>query len=142
MDNIASFGYLMPKNATEEEMQVYSLLVDFACVRLKHAGCRDFAQQQLFSWLDSSSGEIPIQPRIRLTLLERTLSTIQNRNEEVRKFILDQSEAFNKTNQSNPHLLDMFDKLKGVLKKNPPTNESMIVTNREGSQISSDTDFF
>ena len=74
----------MPQNATLEEMQVHTLLVNFACHRLKHAGCTEYAQQKLFSWLDSSSGEIPIHPRIRVPLLERALSTLQNRTDEIR----------------------------------------------------------
>ena len=94
--------------------------------------------QQLFSWVDSSSGENPVHPRIRLHLLEKALTTLQNRNGEVRKFIIAQSEAANKTNNSNQHLLDMFDKLEKVLKKNPLTNMSVTFESCEAAEIKSD----
>ena len=133
-----STGFEMPKNATEEEMKVHSLLLNFACQNLRHAGCTEFAQQQLFSWLDSSSGEIPIHPRIRLPLLETAIITLQNRTEEVRKFILAQSEAANKTENSNQHLMDMFDKLKKVLKRNTLINMSVTVKSGEDAEMKSD----
>ena len=115
----ANQGFEMPQHATEEEMKVHNLVVGFACNTLQHAACTDFAQKQLFSWLDSSSGKNPIHPMIRLPLLERALRTIKKRTKEVKNFILAQSETAKKTENFNQHQINLLNKLIQVIKNNP-----------------------